>query len=80
MAKIDADRMMRQAGMTAELWMTKAKTFVEECFDDYPPTARAALIAAYVNAAAGDEIAIGLVNVAETLVDINLTLDAGDGL
>lgn len=74
MANIDADRMMRQAAMTANDWGIKAKRFVDEWFDDYPPSARATIIAAYMNAAAGDEIAIGLVNVAETLVDINTTL------
>ena len=57
---ISADLLMKQAGMTAHDWMLSAKEFVEQEFADYPPQARATLIAAYVNAAAGDELAMYL--------------------
>lgn len=77
---IEANLLMKQAGMTANSWMMEAKTFVEDWFSEYPPAARATLIAAYVNAAAGDEIAMYLRNLTEAVGDINLTLDAGDGL
>lgn len=76
----EANLLMKQAGMTANTWMLEAKTFVEEWFPEYPPAARATLIAAYVNAAAGDEIAMYLRTLTEALGDINITLDASDGL
>ena len=77
---IEANLLMQQAGMTANTWMIEAKRFVEDWFEDYPPSARATLIAAYVNAAAGDEIAMYLRNLTEAVGDINLTLDTRDGL
>jgi hypothetical protein len=69
---LDAHEVMKQAGMTAHDWMLEAARFVEDRFADYPPQARATLIAAYTTAAAGDEIAMnlrGLVEAAEPLAD-----------
>lgn len=56
---------MRQAGATARDWMNEAAGFVERRFPDHPPTARARLIAAFVQAAAADEVAMYLRALAE---------------
>ena len=69
---LDAEIVMKQAGMTAHDWMLEAREYVEDNFKSYPPEARATLIAAYVQAAAGDEIAMslrGLTEAAEPLSD-----------
>ncbi|UTV81826.1 hypothetical protein MQE22_04145 [Acidithiobacillus sp. YTS05] len=62
---LSATDLMRQAGHTAHDWMQEAAEFVERRFADYPPEARAALIASYVTTAAGDEIAMSLRGLAE---------------
>ena len=77
---LEAKLIMDQAAMSADSWGVKAKRFVEEWFDDYPPSARATIIAAYMNAAAGDEIAMHLRILAKVVEDVNLSLGAGDGL
>jgi hypothetical protein len=69
---LDATVVMKQAGVTAKTWMTEAAKLVEERFAAYPPEAKASLIAAYMAAAAGDEIAMhirGLVEATEELPD-----------
>lgn len=76
----EAKLIMDQAAMTADSWGVKAKRFVEEWFDDYPPSARATIVAAYMNAAAGDEIAMHLRILAKAVEDVNIPLEAGDGL
>ena len=53
---LDATRTMEQAGMTAHHWMIEAKSFVEDYFAEYPPSAKAQLISAYVMAAAGTSL------------------------
>ena len=81
---LDAQTVMKQAGMTAHDWMSEAARFVEERFADYPPEARATLIAAYTNAAAGDEIAMhvrALAEVTEPLQDVVRAIEGlGDSL
>lgn len=62
---LDAQTVMKQAGMTAHDWMSEARNYVERNFAEYPPEARATLIAAYVQTAAGDEIAMSLRGLAE---------------
>lgn len=74
---LDAQTVMKQAGSTAHDWMLEAQRFVEERFADYPPEARATLIAAYVNAAAHDEIAMNLRGLTEATESLP---DAIDGL
>jgi hypothetical protein len=64
---LDATTTMKQAGMTAHDWMSEAQDFVEARFADYPPEARATLIAAYAQAAAGDEIAMYLRGLGEAV-------------
>ena len=71
---LDETTVMRQAGMTAHDWMLEAAEFVEQRFADYPPQARAALIAAYTTAAASDEVAMYV----RALAEANET--AGDAL
>ena len=74
---LDAETIMKQAGMTAHDWMLEAARFVEDRFANYPPEARATLIAAYTKAAAGDEIAMSLRGLAEAAEPL---ADAIDGL
>jgi hypothetical protein len=64
------DEMTKQARMTAEYWMERAAGFVEKRFATYPSAARATLIAAYTQAAAGDEIAMKLGGVSDAFQDI----------
>lgn len=71
---LEAKLIMDQAAMTADSWGVKARRFVDEWFDDYPPSARATIIAAYMNTAAGDEIAMHLRCLAKAVEDINLNL------
>jgi hypothetical protein len=77
---LDADALMRQAGMTAHDWMLEAKGFVEERFSEYPPEARAILMAAYMNGAAGDEIAMYLRSLAEATEPLLDVVRAIEGL
>lgn len=72
---LDALDVMKQAGMTAHDWMMEAHRFVDERFAEYPPEARATLIAAYVNAAAGDEIAMSLRGLAEAAEPLSSAID-----
>jgi hypothetical protein len=60
---------MRQAGATARDWTREAATFAEERFSHYPPTARARLIASYVQAAAADEVAMCVLALAKELAN-----------
>lgn len=69
---LDAKTIMKQAGDTAHDWMLEATRFVEERFAEYPPAARATLIAAYIKTAAGDELAMNVRGLAE---DVMETLD-----
>lgn len=62
---LSAGEQMRQAGDTAASWLSEAAEFVERRFPDHPPTACARLIAAYVQAAAADEVAMYLRTLAE---------------
>lgn len=64
---MDADDLMRQASMTANTWMLDAKRAVDEVFGNVPLEVRATLIAAYVNAAAGDELAMSLFGIPEAI-------------
>lgn len=50
----------KQAGVTAQEWMSAADCYIEVAFPDYPPEAKTTLIAAFVAAAAGHEIAAHL--------------------
>ena len=77
---LDAQTVMKQAGMTAHDWMMEAKRFVEELFGDYPPEARATLIAAYTKAAAGDEIAMHVRALAEAVEPLQDVVRAVEGL
>jgi hypothetical protein len=65
----EAETLMRQGGMTAEVWMVAGKRFVEEHFAEYPLEARATLIAAYVTAAAGDQLGMYVRGLAEATAD-----------
>lgn len=67
---LDADSVMKQAGLTAQHWMECATRYVEGRFGNYPPEARATLIAAYMKAAAGDEIAMHVRALAETVSEL----------
>ena len=69
----DADLLMKQAGYTAEYWLHRAKNFVEETFKDLPPTQRTTLIAAYVQAAALDEGAMSIRDVAKSIDEVAST-------
>lgn len=77
---LDAQTVMKQAGMTAHDWMMEAKRFVEDMFEDYPPEARATLIAAYTQAAAGDEIAMHVRALAEAVEPLQDVTRAIEGL
>jgi len=65
-----AFELMIQAGETARGWMREAATFVEERFPKYPPTAKARLIAAYVQAAAADQHGMYIRALAEDAPDL----------
>lgn len=62
---LEADTLAAQASTTARDWMINAQEFVDEWFAKYPLEARVTLIAAYVNAAAKDEIAMYVRGLAE---------------
>jgi hypothetical protein len=49
--------------------MVSAADYVERRFSDYPPTERARLIAAYVRAAAVDEVAMYVRSLTEELAE-----------
>lgn len=77
---LEAYDVMMQASMTAKTWARAAKDFVEDEFSEYPPASRATIIAAYMNAAAGDEIAMHVRSLVEAVDDMRGTLEAGNGL
>lgn len=60
-----AETLMKQAGWTAEYWLRSAKDFVEEEFKGLPPAQRTTLIAAYVQAAALDELAMNVRSISD---------------
>jgi hypothetical protein len=66
---LSAGELMRQAGTAAHDWMESAADYVERRFSDYPPTERARLITAYVQAAAADELAMYVRSLTEELAD-----------
>lgn len=65
-----AETLMTQAGQTAEVWMDMGRSYVDKWFPEYPVEAKAQLIAAYMTAAAGDEMAVYIAKVAEAVDNV----------
>jgi hypothetical protein len=67
---LEAFDIMRQAAMTTETWLGNAKRYVDEVFSDYPPEARARVVAAYIQTAACDEIAMNIRGLMEAVESV----------